>query len=351
MSEDRVRQIPPWEYDLSDAINRMQQTPLPTPLFVAGHQGMVGSAIVRRLSAVPGEVVTMSHGQLDLCDQQATLEFLKWKRPAAIVMAAARAGGIAANQAAPVEFLVDNVRMTVNLLDAAHRAGVKRLLFLGSTCIYPRDCRQPARESDLLRGPLEPTNEAYSLAKITGVKLCEFYRRQFGRIYHSVMPTNLYGPHDNYEPESSHVVAGLLRRFHEAQQANASEVTIWGSGQPRRDFLHVEDLADAIVYLLRIAEPPNWVNVGTGIDLSVIELAKKIACLVGYQGRIRTDLTRPDGAPVKQTDVTLLQQLGWRHQIELDQGLPLAYESFLSELRSDQLRSHDKIDQTRRVTE
>jgi GDP-L-fucose synthase len=329
----------------------MQRTSLPSPLFVAGHQGMVGSAVVRRLSAVPGEIVTISRGQLDLCDQQATLEFLKSKRPAAIVMAAARAGGIAANQAAPVDFLIDNVRMTVNLLEAAHRAGVKRLLFLGSTCIYPRDCRQPTRESDLLQGPLEPTNEPYSLAKITGVKLCEAYRRQFGRIYHSVMPTNLYGPHDNYDPESSHVVASLLRRFHEAKQANASEVTIWGSGRPRRDFLHVEDLADAIIYLLRLAEPPDWVNVGTGIDLSVMELAHKIAGLVGYQGRILTDPTRPDGAPVKQTDVTLLHRLGWRHQIELDRGLQLAYESFLSELRSGQLRSHDKIDQTKRVME
>ena len=293
----------------------------------------------------------MSHDQLDLCDQRATIEFLKSKRPAAVVMAAARAGGIAANQSAPVDFLVDNVRMTVNLLDAAHRAGVKRLLFLGSTCIYPRDCRQPIRESDLLRGPLEPTNEAYSLAKITGVKLCESYRRQFGLIYHSVMPTNLYGPHDNYDRESSHVVAGLLRRFHEAKQSGAGEVVIWGSGKPRRDFLHVEDLADAILHLLCLADPPDWVNVGTGIDLSVMDLAVKIARLVGYQGRIQTDLSRPDGTPVKQTDVTLLHQLGWRHRIELDQGLQMAYESFLSELRSGQLRSHDKIDETRRTKE
>lgn len=300
---------------------------------------MAGSAIVRRLELTDCKIVSAVRGKLDLCDAEQTLDFLRTHRPQGIVFAAARVGGIAANDAAPVEFLADNVRMSVNLLDAAYQSGVKRLLYLGSTCIYPRDCRQPIREEELLCGPLEKTNEAYSLAKITGVKLCQYYRRQYGVMFHSAMPTNLYGPRDNYDPEKSHVVAALIRKFHDAKTSGAEQVTIWGSGKPRREFLHVDDLADAVVHLLSVDDPPDWVNVGTGVDLSVMELAEKIAGVVGFSGRISTDPTRPDGAPAKRTDVTRLHGLGWQHQIDLDDGLARTYQTFLSESSRGALRS------------
>jgi GDP-L-fucose synthase len=317
----------------------MIQAPLPSTIFVAGHQGMAGTALMRRFATTATQLITIDRDRLDFRDGSATCDFLKAHRPEAVVIAAARTGGIAANQASPVEFMSDNLRIAVNLIDASYRFGVQRLLFLGSTCIYPRECDQPITEDALLTGPLEPTNEAYSLAKIAGVKLCQYYRHQYGVTYHSVMPTNLYGPRDRYDAESSHVVAALLRRFHEARQSGANEVAIWGTGQPRRDFLHVDDLADAIVHLLGMANPPDWVNVGTGTDLSVMELAHKIACVVGYRGRIVTDPSRPDGTPQKRTDVTRLHQLGWHHQIDLDEGLSRTYESFLTESRSGRLRS------------
>ncbi len=256
-----------------------------------------------------------------------------------VVFAAARVGGIVANNTFPVEFLADNVLMAVHAIQAAFQAGVGRFLFLGSTCIYPRDAEQPIHEEALLTGPLEKTNEAYALAKITGLKLCQYYRRQHGAMFHSAMPTNLYGPGDNYHPEHSHVLPALIRRFHEAKVTDVPQVTIWGSGTPRREFLHVDDLADATVHLLQVADPPDWVNVGTGVDQTILQLARLVAETVGYQGNILTDPSRPDGTPVKCTDVTRLHALGWRHKIELEEGVKQTYQAYLNEQDEGQLRS------------
>ena len=313
-------------------------------VYVAGHRGMVGSAVCRRLlnpppSEPPYEVITANRAELDLCDRDATLDFLRSHRPDTMVFAAAKVGGIAANDAFPVEFLSENIQMATSAIEAAYRSGVRRFLFLGSTCVYPRDCAQPIRESSLLSGPLEPTNEAYALAKIAGVKLCQYYRREYGVIYHSAMPANLYGPGDNYHPEHSHVLPGLIRRFHEAKQARAESVTIWGTGKPRREFLYVDDLADAIVHLMRLDDPPDWVNVGTGVDQTILELAEQIAETVGFEGRVETDPSRPDGTPVKRTDVARLHRLGWKHQTGLTEGLRRTYESFRLETGAGHLRS------------
>ena len=308
-------------------------------IFVAGHRGMVGSAVCRRLSELPCEVLTAGRDELDLCDAGQTDQYFGDQRPTAVVFAAARVGGIMANQTYPVEFLSDNVSMAVNAIHAAYRSGTTRFLFLGSTCIYPRDAAQPIREEALLSGPLEQTNEAYALAKITGLKLCQYFRRQYGALFHSAMPTNLYGPGDNYHPEHSHVLPALIRRFYEAKLTGAPEVTLWGTGSPRREFLYVDDLADAILHLLRLENPPDWVNVGTGVDQTILELAQLVAETVGYGGEITTDPSRPDGTPVKCTDVTRLHSLGWRHQIDLDEGLRRTYQSFLSEQGAGQLRS------------
>lgn len=308
-------------------------------IYVAGHRGMVGSAVCRRLADSSREVVTATRAELDLCDDRATLEFMRRHRPDAVVFAAAKVGGIAANHAYPVEFLSENIRMAISAIEAAYHSGVQRFLFLGSTCIYPRDCRQPIHESALLSGPLEQTNEAYALAKITGLKLCQYYRREWGVMFHSAMPTNLYGPGDNYHPEHSHVLPALIRRFHEAKQERAESVTIWGTGTPRREFLYVDDLADAILHLIGLDDPPDWVNVGTGVDQTIRELAELVAHTVGYEGRIKTDPDRPDGTPIKCTDVTRLHNLGWKHQVDLTEGLRRTYESFLSETGAGQLRS------------
>lgn len=305
---------------------------------------MVGSALLRRLHSPRFEVLTESRDRLDLCDPQATRSYLERHRPDLIVMAAARVGGIAANQNAPVEFLADNTRITVSVLDAAYQAGVSRLVFLGSTCIYPRDCPQPQREDALLSGPLETSNEAYALSKIVGVKLCQYYRRQYGVMFHSVMPTNLYGPGDNYDVESGHAVAALIRRFHDAKHNGSKSVSIWGSGTPRRDWMHVDDLADAVAFLLEHPNPPDWVNIGTGNAVTVMRLAESIAEVVGFHGEIQTDPKRPDGTPVKCTDVTQLHQLGWTHRIDLMTGLRQTYQAFLREQESGQLRSHPKFD-------
>ena len=306
---------------------------------------MVGSAVCRRLAEIPEgdgqacEILTATRQELDLCDQAATADFLAQHRPDAVVFAAAKVGGIVANASYPVEFLSENALMAVGAINAAFQTGVQRFLFLGSTCIYPRDCPQPIREESLLSGPLEPTNEAYALAKITGLKLCEYYRRQHGVLFHSVMPTNLYGPGDNYHPEHSHVLPALIRRFHQAKEDQDPSVTIWGSGKPRREFLHVDDLADAIIHLLAVDDPPDWVNAGTGIDQTIFDLAQMVADTVGYRGTIRTDPTRPDGTPVKCTDVRRLHALGWKHQIDLAEGLRRTYEDFLRETEASQLRS------------
>ena len=312
-------------------------------IFVAGHRGMAGSALCRRLRREAGvELVTAGRDQLNLLDRAAVDTFFRTQKPDAVIFAAAKVGGIAANHTYPVEFLTENILMAIHAISAAHEHGVKRLLFLGSNCIYPRDCPQPIREESLLSGPLESTNEAYALAKIAGLKLCQYYRQEYGAKFNSVMPTNLYGPGDNYHPERSHVLPALVRRFHEAKVNRDPAVTIWGTGKARREFLHVDDLADALVHLLPWPsggeEPADWTNVGTGIDLTILELASLIAETVGFQGKILTDPTRPDGTPVKRTDVARLHRLGWRHQIDLREGLKQTYQSFLQEQADGSLR-------------
>ena len=293
-------------------------------VFVAGHTGMVGAAFVRRLARERDcDLVLRSRRDgLDLTDRAAVDRFLAEARPQTVIVAAARVGGIHANATRPEEFLRDNLAIALNLIEGSLQAGVRRLLFLGSSCIYPRLASQPMAESALLTGPLEPTNEAYAIAKIAGLKLAQACRRQHGVMYHSVMPTNLYGPGDNYHPEDSHVLPGLIRRFDEAALAGRPEVVAWGTGAPRREFLHVDDLADAGVFLLRLAEPPDWVNVGSGEDLTIRELTERVASAVGYRGRIVWDASRPDGTPRKLLDVSLLARLGWRATITLEQGLP-----------------------------
>jgi len=301
---------------------------------------MVGSAVMRQLeSGFEGEVLTRTRTQLDLCDQRAVSEFFAEARPDCVVFAAAKVGGIHANATYPAEFAYDNIMMAANAIHAAYRNQTERFLFLGSTCIYPRDCPQPIQESSLLTGPLEPTNEAYALAKIAGLKLCQHYRSQYGVMFHSAMPTNLYGPGDNYHPDNSHVIPGLIRRFHDAQQAGEKQVSVWGSGKPRREFLHVDDLATAVVHLIGLENPPDWVNVGTGVDLPIAELATLIARTVGFDGEIVQDASKPDGTPVKRTDTTLINGTGWSAQIDLIDGLQSAYQDFLHSIESQQLRS------------
>ncbi|QDT12129.1 GDP-L-fucose synthase [Planctomycetes bacterium K23_9] len=300
---------------------------------------MVGSAVLRRLEGEEVDVLTASRDKLDLAVPAQVQNFFENNSIDSVVFAAAKVGGIGANNNYPVEFLSDNVLMAVNAIKAAYANGVKRFLFLGSTCIYPRDCQQPIREESLLTGALEKTNEAYALAKIAGLKLCEYYRRQYGAMFHSAMPTNLYGPGDNYHPENSHVLPALIARFHEAKTTDAEQVQIWGTGSPRREFLHVDDLADALVHLIGIDDPPDWVNVGTGVDLSILELAQLVAKTVGYQGNIVTAPDRPDGTPVKCCDVSRIHNLGWKHAIDLSDGLANTYESFLRETDAQLLRS------------
>lgn len=301
---------------------------------------MVGSAVVRRLEKLANvRVLTRTRSQLDLGDAAAVASFFRTERPEAVVFAAARVGGIQANNSFPVEFLSENLAAQLATIRAAYEQGIKRFLFLGSTCIYPRMAAQPITEDQLLTGPLEPTNEAYALAKICGLKLCEYYRRQYGVMFHSAMPTNLYGPGDNYHPEHSHVLPALIRRFHEARQSAAERVTIWGTGAPRREFLYVDDLADAIFHLLALENPPNWVNVGTGEDQSILELARLVARVVGFEGEVCTDLSKPDGTPRKLTDISLLRSTGWWPSTDLETGIRLAYEDFKHSLANGTLRS------------
>jgi GDP-L-fucose synthase len=301
---------------------------------------MVGAAVCRRLSKEPGvALLTRARDELDLCDDDAVARFVEKERPATVIFAAAKVGGIHANQSFPVEFFTDNLRQELSTIHASYRFGVQRFLFLGSTCIYPRLAKQPISEDQLLAGPLEPTNEAYALAKIAGLKLCQYFRQQYGVLYHSAMPTNLYGPGDNYHLDHSHVLPGLIRKFHDAKQSGAPNVTIWGTGTPLREFLHVDDLADAIVHLCKIPNPPDWVNVGTSVDISILELAKLIAKVVGYDGSIMTDLSKPDGTPRKLTDTSLLRSTGWAPGISLQEGLIRTYADFLEETSSGSLRT------------
>jgi GDP-L-fucose synthase len=299
-------------------------------VYVAGHTGMVGAAIVRRLKSEPCTVVTANHATLDLTHRGETEQWIRTTSPDAVIVAAGRVGGIASNSAFPVDFLADNLAIALNVICGSHAAGVKKLLFLGSSCIYPKWAAQPMREEMLLTGPLEPTNEWYAVAKIAGIKLVQAYRQQYGADFISVMPTNLYGPGDNYHPEHGHVPAALIRRFHEAKLAEVPRVTVWGTGQPRREFLAVDDLADACVFVLKHHSAPEFLNVGTGEDLTIAEFARLVADVVGYRGQLCFDTSRPDGMPRKLLDVSKLTNLGWQAKTPVREGIAAAYEDFLA---------------------
>jgi GDP-L-fucose synthase len=310
-------------------------------IYVAGHRGMVGSAIYRQLLSqgiAANQIITRTHAELDLTNQSTVRRFFEVEKPTQVYMAAAKVGGIHANNTYPADFIYDNLAVQVNVIDAAFQNGVQKLLFLGSSCIYPRSAHQPMREDALMTGQLEPTNEPYAIAKIAGIKLCESYNRQYGVDYRSVMPTNLYGPGDNYHPENSHVIPALIRRFHEAKQSQAPSVSIWGSGTPRREFLYVEDLAAACIHVMDLPKATydkhttpmqSHINVGFGTDISIHELALAVSRTVGFQGQIQFDTSKPDGAPRKLMDSSLLNTLGWKAITGLEQGLKLAYQDFL----------------------
>lgn len=295
-------------------------------IFVAGHRGLVGSAIVRNLTEKGySNLILRDKETLDLKNQQAVDQFFESENIDYVILAAAKVGGILFNQNYQADFLYENIMIAANVISAAAKFDVTKLLFLGSSCIYPKFAEQPINEQSLLTGPLEPTNEGYAIAKIAGLKLCEKYAQQYGKRFISAMPTNMYGPGDNFHPEHSHVIPGLLRRFHEAKKANASEVVIWGSGTPRREFLHVDDCAEALYVLMLKYEDPRTINIGTGIDLTILNLAQKIAATVGFEGKITLDTTKPDGTPRKVLDVTRLKSLGWTPRYSLDDGLKDAY--------------------------
>lgn len=297
-------------------------------IYAAGHRGMVGSALVRRLAAGGySNLVVRSRQELDLLDQRAVRDFMAAERPDYMFIAAAVVGGIQANDTYRADFLHDNLVIESNLIRAAHDAGVERLMFLGSSCIYPRDCPQPIKEEYLLTGPLERTNEPYAIAKIAGLKLCEAFNAQYGRRYVSVMPTNLYGPQDSYDLATSHVLPALIRKAHEAKARGDSELVVWGSGRPRREFLYVDDLADACVFLMELGTTPELLNIGTGEDLTIAELAETAMAVVGFRGRIVYDKTKPDGTPQKLLDVSRLSALGWRAKTPLPEGIAKAYAS------------------------
>ena len=302
--------------------------PTQAKLFVTGHRGMVGSALVRRLQEGGcRNLVTRTHAELDLTEQRAVHAFLAAEKPDYIFIAAAKVGGIQANNTYRAEFLYQNLMIAANLIEGAHRAGVQRLMFLASSCIYPRDAAQPIREDSLLSGALEATNEPYAIAKIAGIKLCESYQRQYGRQYVSVMPTNLYGPNDNYDLATSHVLPALIRKAHEAKQRGDAELVVWGSGTPRREFLYVDDLADACVHLMQQGYDGPLVNIGCGEELTIRELAQTVMNVVGFSGRIAFDTSKPDGTPRKRLDVSRLAALGWRARTPLAEGIRLAYEA------------------------
>lgn len=312
-----------------------------TRIYVAGHRGMVGSAIVRQLQTANCKLITRSHRELDLSDQSAVRAFFASEKPEQVYLAAAKVGGIHANNNYPAEFIYENLMIQSNVVDAAFRNGVKKLLFLGSSCIYPKLAQQPMREEALLTGTLEPTNEPYAVAKIAGIKLCESYNRQYGEShgvdYRSVMPTNLYGPGDNYHPENSHVIPALIRRFHEAKVSNAPRVTIWGSGVPKREFLYVDDMAAACVHVMNL-DNATWaehtkpmlshINVGYGEDITIAQLAELVKDVTGFEGELVKDASKPDGTPRKQLDTSLINSLGWKPKMPLREGLEKTYEEF-----------------------
>ncbi len=309
-------------------------------IFLAGHNGMVGSAIHRLLKYKNNiKIITRSHSELDLCDQKAVKNFMETESPDEVIIAAAKVGGIHANNTYPADFIYQNLQMQNNLIHYSHIQNIEKLLFLGSSCIYPKHAKQPMKEDVLLEGSLEKTNEPYAIAKIAGIKLCESYNRQYGRDYRSVMPTNLYGPGDNYHLENSHVVPGLIRRFHEAKVNSQEIVVVWGTGNPRREFLYVDDMAKACIFIHKlnkdqfennIKKMQSHVNIGTGIDLTIRELAQTIKQVVGYKGKIVFDKTKPDGAPRKLMNVDLIKKLGWQAQTKLIDGLTLSYNDYLS---------------------
>jgi GDP-L-fucose synthase len=300
-------------------------------LFISGHRGMVGSSLIREAGQRGGyELITATRQELDLLDQRAVFDFLARGKPDIVIIAAAKVGGIHANSTYPADFIYENLTIAANLIEGSRRAGVPRVLFLGSSCIYPKLAPQPMPEDCLLTSPLEATNEAYAIAKIAGLKMCQHYRAQHGLIYHSAMPTNLYGPGDNYHPENSHVIPALIRRFHEAKERGDASVTIWGSGTPRREFLHTTDLAKACLHLLEMDNPPDWTNVGYGEDVTILELARLLAQTVGFTGEIRTDPSKPDGTPRKLMDISRLKAVGFTPAIPLEAGLKDAYRDFLN---------------------
>ena len=309
-------------------------------LYIVGHRGMVGSALVRALQRNSQyDVLTTTREQLNLLDQGAVFNFLSENKPDAVIIAAAKVGGIHANSQYPAEFIYENLTIAANIIEGSRRAGVQRLLNLGSSCIYPKQAPQPIKESYLLSSELETTNEAYALAKIAALKMCQYYRQQYGLLYHSAMPTTLYGPSDNYHAENSHVVPGLIRKIHEAKVQQLPSVTIWGTGTPRREFLYVDDLASACLHLIEHPNPPDWVNVGVGEDISIKELTQLIVDIVGYEGIIENDYSKPDGTMRKLLDISLCNQLGWHATTSLRDGLTQAYKSFLEEAQTNTLRT------------
>jgi GDP-L-fucose synthase len=300
-------------------------------VFVAGHRGMVGSALARRLAQEDVKLLTGPRRELDLCDQKAVFDWFAKNSPQVVFLAAAKVGGIVANNTLRAEFLYDNLAIATNVIHAAHVNHAEKLMFLGSSCIYPKLAPQPLCEEAMLTGPLEQTNEPYAIAKIAGIKMVEAYRTQYGCDFINVMPTNLYGPGDNYHPEFSHVVAALIRRFHEAKLSGASSVVVWGTGTPRREFLYVDDMADACIHLMKTYSGIDMVNIGTGEDITIAEFARLVASIVGYTGAISYDTMRPDGTPQKLLDISRLTKLGWRAPTSLEDGLRLAYQAYLSE--------------------
>ncbi|HTJ77512.1 MAG TPA: GDP-L-fucose synthase [Rariglobus sp.] len=308
-------------------------------LYIAGHGGMVGSALVRRFQNEPDTTLLLrSRQELDLLSQSAVDAFFATEKPDAAIIAAAKVGGIHANNTYPADFIYENLAVATHTIHAAWKHGVKNLLFLGSSCIYPKHAPQPMPEDCLLTSELECTNEAYAIAKIAGLKLCQYYRKQYGVRFYSAMPTNLYGPGDSYHPQNSHVLPALIRRFHEARLAGKSEVVAWGTGTPRREFLHVDDLADACAFLLKHDNPPDWINVGTGVDVTIKELTETVAEITGFTGKILWDSTKPDGTPRKLMDVSLLKDMGWRARTVLRDGLAKTYTAFLAEQAAGTLR-------------